>query len=621
MREENKRLNRNLMWCCNIIVAALLIVCVIVLMGEEHSIAFVLMFAVLFAVLIMLCIVFVLYRRLTRRNEKNLEEIQKDKELLHQMSMQTTATIVNLIEAKDEYTKGHSKRVGDYSAAIAKKMGYDDETVEQIRYVGLLHDIGKVGVPDSILNRPHNLSDAEYEIMKSHVTKGAKILREQRNMGEGMADGILYHHEHYDGGGYPEGLKGEQIPVIARIISVADAYDAMTTNRVYRKRLSDGQVREELRKSAGVQFDPKVVRIFCDMLDCGELRQPSSDYVPRNTQRVGKKDKELLESVLELKEEKKDTGEQLDYVTGAYHRKKGEDKLAELVEASEGKAALALLECSNAQEINKTYGFVIGDRILKTISECISSHNPYNVLVRYTGKRLIYYMPNVTTRDELEKELKDVLDIIKKELYEKYEMKDVKISIGASLLEHEETGYEQLLEQADKALYLISQLQSEGAYIYREEDEKKDFDIVYSKKDFYNLVQDITNYIEQGKEEVQYPELMKLYTYIKKTSMESNEENQFVMMTLMPTNEGNTQVEKRDKAVGILTNVLKSSLRETDVLVRFSSMQCLVFMTGITREQLKNVLNRLVSNFYRTYEEADMELSYEVTDFNRMKKR
>lgn len=186
------------------------------------------------------------------------------------MTLETITTIANIIDAKDEYTKGHSQRVAEYSSAIAKNMGYSEEAVNNIRYIALMHDIGKVGIPDAVLKKPDRLDSDEFSMMKQHVDIGSGILRDNHTI-DGLEIGARYHHEKYDGNGYSEGLKGEEIPEIARIIGLADAYDAMTSDRVYRKRLSDEEVIAEIRKNKGSQFDPKIANLFIEMLENGDL--------------------------------------------------------------------------------------------------------------------------------------------------------------------------------------------------------------------------------------------------------------------------------------------------------------------------------------------------------------
>ncbi len=186
------------------------------------------------------------------------------------MGNETILTIAKTVDAKDEYTNQHSQRVSDYSVLIARELGFSDEECENIRKAALLHDIGKIGVPDRVLNKPGRLNDSEYEIMKTHVTRGAEILKDFTLI-DHVIDGTLFHHERYDGTGYPQGLSGEDIPLYGRIIGVADAFDAMTDNRVYRKKLDFDTVISELKRCKGTQFDPKMVDIMLKLIDEGKI--------------------------------------------------------------------------------------------------------------------------------------------------------------------------------------------------------------------------------------------------------------------------------------------------------------------------------------------------------------
>ena len=174
-------------------------------------------------------------------------------------------TFIGFIDAKDPYTKGHSKRVAKYTRLIAEKMGFEGEELDRVYYVALLHDCGKIGVPDNILGKPDKLTDEEFQIIKSHTIRGGEILNHFKSL-EGVNEGALYHHERYDGKGYPKGLVGEDIPLIARIICVADSFDAMNSNRVYRKKLSKDYILHEIESNKGRQFDPAVADVMLKLL-------------------------------------------------------------------------------------------------------------------------------------------------------------------------------------------------------------------------------------------------------------------------------------------------------------------------------------------------------------------
>lgn len=180
-------------------------------------------------------------------------------------------TFTSFIDAKDPYTKGHSNRVSEYAMEIAKGLNLSTDECKKIYYIALMHDCGKIGIPDNILTKPGKLTKEEYDIIKTHTTIGYDILKNFNSI-EGIRDGVLYHHERYDEKGYPEGIKGEQIPLIARIICVADSFDAMTSNRCYRKALSKDEVINELKNNRGTQFDPKIVDVFLKLIEDKKIK-------------------------------------------------------------------------------------------------------------------------------------------------------------------------------------------------------------------------------------------------------------------------------------------------------------------------------------------------------------
>jgi len=198
--------------------------------------------------------------------EKQTIKLREHSRRFERLTTQIMLTLASTIDAKDKYTNGHSVRVAEYSKMIAKQLNLSRQVQEDIYYMGLIHDIGKIGVPDEIINKTSRLTDEEYAIIKTHTTIGGEILEKMSEMPD-IALGARYHHERFDGKGYPEGLKGELIPMVARIIGVADAYDAMTSNRSYRKALPQEVVRSEIVKGIGTQFDPIFAEVMMKIID------------------------------------------------------------------------------------------------------------------------------------------------------------------------------------------------------------------------------------------------------------------------------------------------------------------------------------------------------------------
>ena len=184
-----------------------------------------------------------------------------------------TTAFAKVIDMKDSYTNGHLSRVARYTAMLTRELGYDDETVEKYYRIALLHDIGKIGIPKSVLNKPGKLTDEEYETIKSHTSKGYEALRDISIMPE-LATGARSHHERPDGKGYPQQLSGDEIPRVAQIIAVADCFDAMYSNRPYRKRMNFDKAVSIIREVSGTQLTPDVVDAFMRLVDKGEFRDP-----------------------------------------------------------------------------------------------------------------------------------------------------------------------------------------------------------------------------------------------------------------------------------------------------------------------------------------------------------
>lgn len=207
-----------------------------------------------------------LQKNLQDEIDKQTRKAEEKKKQFQRLSIQVMQSLAGAIDAKDRYTKGHSQRVAMYSREIAGRYGYDEEKQEDVYFAGMLHDIGKIGIPNEIINKTGKLTDEEYEILKTHPSIGGDILS---NISEipNIAIGARWHHERYDGKGYPDGLKGKDIPELARIIGVADAYDAMTSKRSYRDVLSQEIVRLEIEKGKGTQFDPVFAEIMLEMID------------------------------------------------------------------------------------------------------------------------------------------------------------------------------------------------------------------------------------------------------------------------------------------------------------------------------------------------------------------
>ena len=207
------------------------------------------------------------------------KELKETYEKLEKAYMESIETLRLTVDAKDVYTRGHSDRVAEYSVLIGKKLGLSEEDIRTLKIGGLFHDIGKIGVPDSILLKDTKLSDDEYSQIKNHPSIGAHILSTATIFTD-ILPIVKHHHEKYDGTGYPSKLKGDEIPFLARIAAVADTFDAMTSKRPYRDALSLDIVKQEFERCSGTQFDPQIAKIFLDILnnDYDKIKEIQEKY-------------------------------------------------------------------------------------------------------------------------------------------------------------------------------------------------------------------------------------------------------------------------------------------------------------------------------------------------------
>jgi putative nucleotidyltransferase with HDIG domain len=219
------------------------------------------------------------FNRMSESISTAVENLKRAARENHELFINSIRALAAAIDAKDPYTRGHSERVARYSSQVAKEMGLSPEDVRRVRLSALLHDVGKIGIDDRILRKPTALTEEEFEIMKSHPVKGAAIMEAIPQLRD-VIPGMKHHHERWEGGGYPDGLAGEEIPLQARIVSVADTFDAMTTTRPYQRAMDIRFVFQRLRDLAGNRFDPSIVEALIHSYEKGELVPIAREEVP-----------------------------------------------------------------------------------------------------------------------------------------------------------------------------------------------------------------------------------------------------------------------------------------------------------------------------------------------------
>lgn len=550
-----------------------------------------------------------LYGSITKSNNEYIAKLDDKTKELKKMTVQTITTIANTIDAKDEYTKGHSYRVAQYSQMLARELGMSAEDVENVHAVALLHDIGKIGVPDSILNKPRRLTDEEYAIMKKHPSIGAEILKDI-NILDGLDIGAKYHHERFDGRGYPDGLKGNDIPYIAKIIGIADAYDAMSSNRVYRKRFSDEKILEEIEKCKGTQFDPDVADAFIRLLREKRLNNLSPDVVEEKKKADASSEVMSIDDWQDTLEEKNNEKSLLERL--------GQPKNMEAIivqELKTGDGCFFLIDLDNIGMVNEKYGFHRGDYYLSIIAQTLIDYKEKLYVSRIDGDEFLCYLPNVESIMDAEVYVMDLMNTLYTTLKKHDEKEKITLSVGVSLSAVSGREYKQLYIDADKALYHVKQTGKNGFYIYNDVNKIENKNI--SKQDLDNLVKIIREeYSYTGAFKVDYNEFEKVYEFVRNMGKRNAQTVQLILFTVKPADEKNVDLYDRNNVMQYLENAIIETVRSVDVTTRYSSTQQLVMFINLNDNSVQMVVERIMKEFYQMYDKGDMMLTYDIANLN-----
>ncbi len=539
--------------------------------------------------------------------ESRLEEKTR---LVEKVSLNSIMVIANTIDAKDAYTSGHSMRVAKCCSAIARKLGWPEQEVQNIHYVGLLHDIGKIGVPDAILNKPGKLSDEEFRIIKKHPVIGNDILKDIR-MIKNVAEGALYHHERYDGRGYPFGLAGDKIPYYARIIGIADAYDAMTSNRIYRHKLPSEKVVKEFERGRGTQFDPQLTDLFLEMLKNGfDVSKEKGDIIWDDD--LASESSALLSKVLSEYAADAQKNAITDPLTGLYTRNYAEVQIEKyLGEARPG--TFLMIDMDNFKYINDTYGHIAGDMTLRAFADVLKLNTGKDdVVCRLGGDEFIVFLTDMTSREEVSEKAENILKMLAANL-KKLECNGISsVSIGMAVSPDDGRNFEALYNNADKALYYVKRNGKNAFTFYSEEKEKNSTLSTGTDLDHIRtMLEGRMDEPDSGIFKVEYADFQRLYTYISRGVKRNHQQVQTLLFTL--TGDGSKKPETGfEESMRALELAAASSLRMVDVGTRYSSIQYIVILLDTDIENGKKVADRVVKKFYQMYGGRGVLVSFDI---------
>ena len=549
-----------------------------------------------------------IYDEIQRKNEEYTKQLQKQNEDIRKMTMQTIMTIANTIDAKDEYTRGHSRRVAEYAYAIAKELGLPPKETDDIHSIGLLHDIGKIGIPDAVLNKPGKLTNEEYQLMKSHTVVGARILKDI-GLIDGLDIGAKYHHERYDGKGYPEGISGENIPLLARIIAVADAYDAMSSNRIYRRHLSEERIQHELENGCGTQWDARCTEALLKLIHEDRLPQVNIDTDTEMVQQATV----ILSRVIDAAGAANDTKSAADELTGAYDRETGMEIIQHMIE-QQGNGYLLLFDIDHFRHINETEGFKTGDACIIVLAEEIRHIADNCILTRYGADEFMAYIPESDAGGSIQDTVDHFFENLEERVRSDPQYAQLSVSIGIAEVSTEKDKMSFLYNHADKALYVAKQKGGNTYYCHKAElyEDDRDEKTTVDLDDLVSHIKDKTFY--RGGFQADYPEFGRMYEFVNGLADRVHQNVLALLFTVESVSGVKSKVTDRDQVMEYLEKAISLSIRSVDVMTRYSSTQYAVILMNLTMENTEIVTNRIMTEFLKMYDKQDFYVHYDAAE-------
>lgn len=550
---------------------------------------------------------------------KHLEQLVEAKaDEIQKIFIQSITTITYAVDAKDRYTKGHSVRVAQYCLAMAKKLSWSKQDCLNLYYTALMHDIGKIGIPDTILNKPVKLTDEEYRLIRNHTTMGANILR-PITMVPQICDGAKYHHERYDGKGYPCGLKGDDIPYVARIIGIADAYDAITSNRIYEKAQVTDYAVNELKKGRGTQFDPYLTDVMLEIIQNGfEFTDfPQFEFDEEAEQKKTNETDAFIVEVCKKTETDLHKTKDVDSLTGLLIRKSFENQVNTYLDNSLNRGVMFLMDVDNFLYVNKNYGHIAGDHIICRLADTIRAHvEADSLMCRISGDEFAVFYPNERTEEWISDVAKSILADFKKAIEDIDTDHMISVSIGISCSKNPLERCKNLLQQCDKALYYVK---NNGKNSYQllqrdseafSESQNKGFQI-----DIAQLKSHLTEEAPAvGAYSVDYGNFEKIYRLIARSLSRNKKDAQIILFSITENIHGTMEISDLNDAMNVLERCIIGSLRKGDVTSRYSSSQQVVIMIDSNRENGHMIAERIIANYFRMYDNYNLDLVYNIEE-------
>lgn len=516
-------------------------------------------------------------------------------------------TLAATVEAKDAYTRGHSLRVAEYAAQLAGELGWTDTDIDNLKKAVALHDIGKIGIPDQIWNKPTRLTDDEYVLVREHTVIGAEILHDIKWI-DHLSEIVRSHHERYDGSGYPDGLVGEEIPIHARIAAIADSYDAMNTRHLYRNSLSPEAIREEFLKNRGRQFDPELTDLFLRLMDEHRLNSPAAPLSAADTSGLSAVDSTIgkfISDVMSTMKSQEDAAS-YDFLTRLPMRHLGERLAAEFMQEHSGH--LVFIDMDNLKKINDLYGHKAGDRALKLLGGLLADYHEAAVACRLGGDEFLLFVPEIS-REQISRQMRELFARFRQLTANDVEVNCASLSAGLCMCTKGDS-FEECYSKADKALYYVKQNGKNQFFFYQQIDRR---DLASGTGRDLTLVakslHDTGTYL--GALDLNYRDFARQYEYMRQLGARSDCRCYLVMVTMDIAVDTLPHIEAIEHSLACMEQAIRHTIRRVDMCTRYSAMQYLIILFEPAEAQIPKVMERVFTQYYQLYDEKSLVPRYE----------
>ena len=536
--------------------------------------------------------------------------LEKTKQIAR-ISLKSMMMIANTVDKKDPLAAEHSNNVAWFSVEIAKKLGWSTDDLYNLQNLALIHDIGNIGVPESIIRKKGQLTSEEYDTVKKHTTLGRNILADMTVIRK-AAEVAETHHERFDGKGYPNGLAGRSIPIEARIIAIADAFDSMTSDRSFRKRLTKEEVLKEFEKGRGTQFDPELVDIAISLLSDDDFKRDEMEVI--REEELTAESSRLLQDVLSSYTGKSRKTHVRDPLTGLWSSSYAMDEIDNYLSDKRASGCFMLVDIDGFTQINDNLGHIVGDSVIKNISVILSEMmRNDDIISRVGGDEFILFFKDGGSKEFATAKAEEIILYLDDGLKNPVSDERISVSIGITLAQTDGKDFATLYNKADKALYLVKENGKHSYHFFSDEGSMMRHTLASTRIDLEYLKKFVSEKDSTpGGFMVEYESFKKIFRFLGRAQQRTSSPIILLLLTLTSGDGSPANSEDLEEAMIHLKSAITTAIRSGDVTTNYSSSQYLAMLMDSTTQNGYLIAERIRKIFYENIGSTDVRLTYDI---------